>query len=344
MSRVADKHRRATLHDVAQLAGVSHQTVSRVVNGHPSVAAATRTRVVEAIRRLDYAPNRVAQSLATRRSRTVGIIGYGTTHYGPSQMVANVEAGLRAQGYALVYATVPDLSDDGLRKQIAALRNQLIDGLVLVTPVGGGHLMQTSDFIRLPFVMIDPMLGEHVPSVVIDQQYGARLATQHLIDAGHTAICEITGPLDWSGAKQRHDGWLAALADAGLTPGVSAEGAWTSASGYQAARRVLDANERFTALFVGNDQMALGAIRALRERGARVPQDVSIVGFDDIPEAAYFEPPLTTVRQDFATLGQQAVDLLLARIEAPDAPPHQRVLYPKLIERASVMRVAVVSS
>lgn len=344
MARVAERHRRATLHDVAQLAGVSHQTVSRVVNGHPSVATVTRTRVLEAIRRLDYAPNRVAQSLATRRSRTVGIIGYGTGHYGPSQMVANVEAGLRAQEYALVYATVPDLSEDGLRKQIASLRNQLIDGLVVVTPVGGGHLMQTSDFIRLPFVMIDPMLGEHVPSVVIDQQYGARLATQHLIDAGHTAIGEITGPLDWSGAKQRHEGWLATLAEAGLQPGVSAEGDWTPASGYRAARRLLERGGTFTALFVGNDQMALGAIRALRERGVSVPRDVSVVGFDDIPEAAYFEPPLTTVRQDFATLGQQAVDLLLARIEAPDEPPHQRVLYPKLIERSSVARPAVVAS
>jgi LacI family transcriptional regulator len=275
---------------------------------------------------------------------TVGIIGYGTTHYGPSQMVANVEVGLRAQGYALVYATVPDLSEDGLRNQITALRNQLIDGLVLVTPVGGGHLMQTSDAIRLPFVMIDPMLGEHVPSVVIDQQYGARLATQHLIDAGHTAIGEITGPLDWSGAKQRHDGWLAALTDAGLRPGASEQGAWTPASGYRATCRLLERGMPFTALFVGNDQMALGAIRALRERGLSVPRDASIVGFDDIPEAAYFEPPLTTVRQDFATLGQQAVDLLLARIEAPDSPPHQRVLYPKLIERSSVARPVVVAS
>jgi len=341
---VTEKHRRATLHDVAQLAGVSHQTVSRVVNGHRSVAAVTRTRVLEAIRELDYAPNRVAQSLATRRSRTVGVIGYGTTHYGPSQMVAHVEAGLKAQGYGLVYATVPDLSDDVLRQQIAALRNQLIDGLVLVTPVGGGHLMQASDFIRLPFVMIDSMLGEHVPSVVIHQHHGARLAVRHLIEAGHRAIGEISGPLDWSGAKQRHDGWLATLAEAGLAPGASEEGAWTAASGYQAARRLLERRERFTALFVGNDQMALGAIRALRERSLRVPEHVSVVGFDDIPEAAYFEPPLTTVRQDFATLGQQAVDLLLARMDAPDAPPHQRVLYPQLIERASVAPLAAVTS
>lgn len=335
---MAEKHRRATLHDVAQLAGVSHQTVSRVVNAHPSVAAATRARVLDAIRRLDYVPNRVAQSLATRRTKTVGIIGYGTGHYGPSQMVANVEASLQGRGYALLYASVPDLSDDVLREQIASLRNQLVDGLVLVTPAGGGHLMQASDGIRLPFVMIDAMLGEHVPSVVVHQHHGALLATRHLIEAGHCAIAEITGPLDWSGARQRHDGWLSTLEEAGLTPGASVEGAWTAASGYRAAQQLLGQGARFTALFVGNDQMALGALRALREGGLRIPEEVSVVGFDDIPEAAYFEPPLTTVRQDFATLGQQAVDLLLARMDAPDAPTHQRVLYPQLIERASVAR------
>lgn len=324
---------------MAQLAGVSHQTVSRVVNRHPSVAADTRARVLEAIRELDYAPNRVAQSLATRRSKTAGIIGYGTTHYGPSQMVAHIEAGLKARGYGLVYAAVSDLSVEVLREQITTLRDQLVAGMVLITPVGGGHLAETSDLIHVPFVMIDAMLGEHVPSVVFHQHHGARLATQHLIDAGHRAICEITGPLEWSGAKQRHDGWLATLAGAGVTPGASVEGAWTAASGCLAARQLLERGEHFTALVVGNDQMALGAIHALREAGRRVPQDVSVVGFDDIPEAAYFDPPLTTLRQDFGALGQQAVELLLARIATPDAPAHQRVLYPQLIERASVAPV-----
>lgn len=333
---VAERHRRATLHDVAQLAGVSHQTVSRVVNRHPSVAAATRSRVLEAIRELDYAPNRVAQSLATRRTKTVGIIGYGTTHYGPAQMVAHIEGGLKAKGYGLVYATVADLGVDVLREQIAALRNQLVDGLVLVTPVGGGHLAETSDLIHLPFVMIDPMLGEQVPSVVIHQRYGARLATEHLIAKGHRAIAEVTGPMDWSGAAQRHEGWLAALADAGLEPVASVAGNWSAASGHDATAGLLRAGKRFTALFVANDQMALGALRALREAGLTIPGDVSVVGFDDIPEAAYFEPPLTTVCQDFTTLGQQAVDLLLARMAAPEAAAHQRVLYPTLIERASV--------
>lgn len=333
---MADRQRRATLHDVAQRAGVSHQTVSRVVNGHPSVAAATRSRVLQAIRELDYAPNRVAQSLATRRSMTVGIISYGTTYYGPSQMVTHIEAALKAAGYGLVYAGLGDLSVDVVREEIGSLREKLVDGLVLVTPVGGGHLAETSALIHLPFVMIDTMLGERVPSVVIDQHFGARLATRHLIEKGHEAIGEISGPLTWSGAKQRHEGWLSALSEAGLQAGPSVEGDWTAAGGYQAARCLLERPCGFTGLVAGNDQMALGAMRALREAGRRVPDDVSVVGFDDIPEAAYFEPPLTTVRQDFKTLGAQAVDLLLARIEVPDAPAHQRVLYPELIERSSV--------
>jgi LacI family transcriptional regulator len=340
----SDNQRRATLHDVAQLAGVSHQTVSRVVNRHPSVAAATRARVLDAIRQLDYAPNRVAQSLATRRSKTVGIIGYGTTHYGPSQMVAHIEATLKTKGYGLVYAAVADLSVDVLREQVATLRNQLVDGLVLITPAGGGHLEEMSDFIGVPYVMIDAMLGEHVPSVVIHQHYGARLATRHLIDSGHRAIAEISGPIEWSGAKQRHDGWLATLSEAGLEPGASVEGNWTAESGHEAARRLLERGAQFTALFAGNDQMALGAMRALREAGRRVPRDVSVVGFDDVPEAAYYEPPLTTVRQDFLALGQQTVELLLARMDAPGVPAHQRVLYPTLIERASVASPSLVAS
>lgn len=336
---MGERNRRATLHDVAQLAGVSHQTVSRVVNRHPNVATATRNRVLAAIRELDYAPNRFAQSLATRRSKTVGIIGYGTGHYGPSQMVAHIADGLKAKGYGLVYSAMLELSLDDLRDQISALRDQFVDGVVLITPIGGGHLVETSGLIRVPFVMIDPMLGEHVPSVVIHQHYGAQLATQHLIDMGHRAICEVTGPMQWTGARQRHEGWLATLRRAGITPGTSVEGDWTAAGGFQAVQGLLRGGARFTGLFAGNDQMALGAMRALREAGLAVPDDVSIVGFDDIPEAAYFEPPLTTVRQDFTALGQQAVELLLDRMAAPEAPAHQRVLYPELVERASVVRL-----
>ncbi len=329
------KDRKSTLHDVAQRAGVSRQTVSRVVNHHPSVARATRSRVLRAIEELDYLPNRAAQSLASRRSRSIGILSLGTRYYGPAQMLAHIEAGLKARGYGLVYAAVEDEGLDAIGKQIATLRSQLIDGLVLITPVDTVPLPDVRALLGLPYVMVDVMLGEQVPSVVINQVHGAHLAAGHLLDLGHRRICEITGPLAWFGARERHEGVTAALARAPVEPHGVAHGDWTAASGYRAARRLLHDTPGFTGLVVGNDQMALGALRALREAGLRVPQDVSVVGFDDQPEAAYFEPPLTTVRQDFEALGQQATQLLMSFLDAPEAPAQQRVLYPSLVVRRS---------
>lgn len=329
------KGRKPTLHDVAALAGVSYQTVSRVVNRHPSVSKPTRLRVQRAIAELDYSPNRAAQSLVTRRSRTVGIVSFGTQYYGPSQMLTNIEAALRAEGYGLVYAAVDEDDPSELERQIAAMRAQLVDGLVLITPVEAYRTDEVTRLIRTPFVMIDVHLGERVPSVVIDQRHGARLATAHLLELGHTRLAEISGPLRWSGAEQRHAGFLATLAEAGLEPVASLASDWTPAGGHRACGALLARNEPFTGLVVGNDQMALGAMRALREAGLDVPRDVSVVGFDDIPEAAYLEPPLTTIRQDFAALGHQAAELLLSFIGAPETPAQQRVLYTELVRRKS---------
>jgi LacI family transcriptional regulator len=188
---------------------------------------------------------------------------------------------------------------------------------------------------NIPFVQIDTELGAKVPSVVIDQRFGSRLVTQYLIDLGHRALCEISGPLNWYGAQARHESWIKTLHQAGLAPGPSVEGDWTAAGGFRAANSLLDQGASFTGLVVANDQMALGAIRALRGRGLRVPEDVSVVGFDDIPEAAYFEPPLTTVCQNFAALGEQSVEYLVALIDNPHTPVHQRVLHPQLVERQS---------
>ncbi len=335
MRRQTAGARKPTLHDVADLAGVSYQTVSRVVNSHPSVAKATRTRVLRAIEQLDYSPNRAAQSLVTRRSKTVGIIGLGTQHYGPSQMLTNIEAALKAQGYGLIYAAVDDLDTDELETHIASMRGQLADGIVLIAPIDAHRIEGVAGLIPVPFVMVDVGLGDRVPSVVIDQSHGAQLATRHLLDLGHRRLAVITGPLRWSGAEQRRAGFAATLAEAGLEPVAAVESDWTAAGGHAACRELLARGGSFTGLVAGNDQMALGAIRALREAGLEVPRDVSVVGFDDIPEAAYFEPPLSTIRQDFGALGQQAAELLLSFIAAPETPAQQRVLYPTLVTRAS---------
>ncbi len=330
-----------TLNDVAQRAGVSSQTVSRVVNNHPYVSDDTRHRVMSAIHELNYRPNRAARNLATRRSCMIGIITYGLPYYGPAQMVNNVEQTARARGYGVHLSTISGMSLDDIHKAMDDIGDRSVDGLVLITPVLGLNYEDLAHACGgVPFVQIDTQLGAQVPSVVIDQYYGEQLATQHLIDLGHRTICEISGALNWHGAQARHTSWIETLHAAGLTPGPSVEADWTAKSGYHAARRLLAAGTGFTALVVANDQMALGAIRALHEQGLHVPGDVSVVGFDDLPESAYFEPPLTTVRQNFAALGEQSVEYLIGLIDKPAMPLHQRVLYPQLVVRQSTRPVA----
>ncbi len=328
--------KRITLNDVALLAGVSSQTVSRVVNNHPYVSEDTRRRVLTAIRKLNYHPNRAARSLATRRSCTIGVIGYDITFYGPAQMVTHIEQTAKRRGYTVILATVDSMTLDEVSQAVVGVGANAVDGLLFISPVVG---VTYNDLVNVcgsvPFVQIDTELFANVPSVVIDQRYGSQIATQHLIDLGHRVIAEISGPLTWYGAQARHTSWRDTLLAAGLEPGPSVEGDWTARSGYEAAKRLLAQGARFTGLVVGNDQMALGALSALHEHGLRVPEDVSVVGFDDVPEAAYFSPPLTTVRQNFAALGEQSVEYLITLVEKPDTPVHQRVLYPQFIERQS---------
>jgi DNA-binding LacI/PurR family transcriptional regulator len=292
--------------------------------------------VLEAIRELEYLPNGAARNLVTRRSRTVGIVSFDTSYFGPSQMLANIERSFRERAYGLTLATLTELGFDDLRSAVRELRSRSVDGIVMIAPI----LRVDVDGIRhlcgaVPFVMVDIALGGELPSVLIDQRYGGMLAARHLLELGHREIAEITGPLDWSGAELRHAGTLAVLGDAGLAPVMSVAGDWSAASGYRAAGRVLEAGARFTAVVASNDQMALGAMRALREQRLRIPEDVSVVGFDDVPESAYFEPPLTTVRQDFAALGRESAVYLIDLIEQGETPLRQRVLAPELIARCS---------
>jgi DNA-binding LacI/PurR family transcriptional regulator len=190
-----------------------------------------------------------------------------------------------------------------------------------------------------PVVMVGVGVGLDAPSVAVDQAEGTRQIMQHLIASGHRYFCEISGSMVWFDALARHESWLQTIDRAGLTPGLSIEGDWTAESGYQAAQELIRCGERFTAIVVGNDQMALGAIHALREHGLRVPEDVSVVGFDDIPEAAYFSPPLTTVRQEFDVLGRLGIECLIEHIKKPETKLVQRVIKPRLIVRSSTANV-----
>jgi DNA-binding LacI/PurR family transcriptional regulator len=334
------RSKRTTLYDVARQAGVSYQTVSRVINNHPHVAGDTRQRIMAIIDSLGYRPSRAARSLATQRSCTLGIVTFGAHYFGPAQMMLNAERAAKAQGYSLRLSSIADMSPGEVQEAIGGLRDQMVDGIILIMPTQGisyAHLTEACG--EIPFVETDTEAAPDIPSVVIDQYAGSRLATEYLLGLGHHAIAEISGPLNWYSAAARHQSCRATLEAAGIAPGPHVEGDWTAASGYDGARCLLDRGVEFTALVAGNDQMALGAMRALSEAGRQVPEDVSVVGFDDIPEAAYFEPPLSTVQQDFAALGEESVKYLVSLIDDPDTLRQQRVLQPRFIARSSARRV-----
>lgn len=327
---------RYTLHDVARQAGVSYQTVSRVINNHPHVASATRTRVQQIINELGYHPNKVAKSLAANYSHSLAILTFGLSHFGPAQMVIHIEQAIKDLGYDLILSNMTELSVAELRRALNSLAGRQVDGILIISPVVGISYEDVAQLCRgIPIVQIDPQIGLNVPSVVVDQKYGSQMATEHLLALGHTHIAEISGPLHWFGAAARHEQWQATLQAAGLPTHRTVEGDWTARGGYVAAKQLLAAFPDFTGLVVGNDQMALGAMAALEDRGLRVPSDVSIVGFDDIPEAAFFRPALTTVRQDFKALAARGVGYLLEFIDHPDTPIVQHRLQPSLIVRDS---------
>jgi DNA-binding LacI/PurR family transcriptional regulator len=333
--------RRYTMHDVARLSGVSYQTVSRVINHHPYVADDTRERVLQVIAQLGYRPNRAAQSLAGHHSHTLAMTTFGMDNYGPSQMVINIEQAARQSGYDLIFASVTDTSLDSMRTALDRLLHWEIDGLLFLMPVRGMPYDELVDLCGVtPIVLVGAEPAENTPMVFIDQQHGVTLVANHLLAAGHRAVAEICGPENWVDAHLRHEAFVQALSVGGVSVTASVEGNWTSQSGYEAALKLLNRGTKFTALFAANDQMALGAIRALNERGLRVPEAVSVVGFDDVSEAAYFSPPLTTVRQDFASLGRRGIEYLVQRISNPRTPIQQQVILPQFIQRASTMPVA----
>ncbi|MBI5931096.1 MAG: substrate-binding domain-containing protein [Chloroflexi bacterium] len=330
------KRQRYTLNDVAKDAGVSYQTVSRVINDHPSVSPETRLRVQEVIQTLGYRPNKVAKSLVASQSNTLAILTFAMNHYGPTQMVVNIERAAKNLGYDLIFSNISKPTRDQISHALDSLSGRQVDGIISISPVVGIAYEEMLQFCHdIPLVLIDPQFGMEIPSIIVDQRYGSRIATEHLINLGHHRIAEISGPLNWFGAIARHEQWIETLQQACLTPMMSVEGDWSALSGYEAARRLLKQDSSFTALVVANDQMALGASYALSEQGLRIPLDVSIVGFDDIPEAAFFQPPLTTVRQEFNQLGQIGVRYLLELIQNPETPVEQHILYPELVVRKS---------
>ena len=328
--------RDTVMHDVARLAGVSHQTVSRVLNDHPNVRAETRQRVLDAMHSLNYRPNLAARTLATRQSRTLGLIAFETDLFGPASMLYGVETAARDAGYLVSIATVRDLERRPVLDALDRLAQHAVEGIIAIAPKIAvvNALMQAR--VNLPCVAVGGgQHGEPFPTVRVDNTIGARLATQHLLDLGHATVHHAAGPADWPEAQARLDGWRTTLSAASARVPSLLPGAWDAASGY-AQGRTLAADPSVTAIFCANDRIALGVLRALHEAGRSVPGDVSVVGFDDMPDAEYFLPPLSTVRQDFGELARHSVGMLLDRLHHPlDMPTDDVVITPKLILRAS---------
>ncbi|WP_437601798.1 LacI family DNA-binding transcriptional regulator [Sorangium sp. So ce590] len=326
--------RAAVMVDVAKLAGVSHQTVSRVLHDSPHVHSDTRERVLEAIRQLDYRPSSVAQALVTGRSRTLGVVSFDTTLYGPASTLHGLEQAAHDAGYGVSIASVKSLNRAPVVDAVKWLCDHGADGIVVIAPQRSAVDALRHVTSNVPLVAVEGGPDDSVPVVAVDQYGGAAAATRHLLDLGHRTVWHIAGPLDWLEADQRIDGWRSALEAAGVEPPPLLRGDWSARSGYELAPQ-LARTPGVTAVFVANDQMALGLLRCLHEIGHEVPRDLSIVGFDDIPEAAYFTPPLTTVNQDFSELGRRCLHLLLGLIESGERTGSRVVVETKLVLRRS---------
>jgi DNA-binding LacI/PurR family transcriptional regulator len=325
-----EKVRAPNIRDVAALAGVSYQTVSRVLNDSPSIKATTRQRVLDVISEIGYRPNQAARALVTSRTRTIGVLSSQTAHYGPTTSVNAIEIAAREAGYRLSITSVSSGDYASIKSAIDYLLSQAVEALVVIAPQVRVFDALADLSISVPYVTIESTgrnLG-HSLSVA-----GARLATRHLIELGHTEITHISGPQDWIEADARMEGFLHEINEAELRTRAPILGDWSAHFGYYAGLELLRFRD-FTAVFAGNDQMALGFMHACRESGLDVPGDISVVGFDDIPEAAHFSPPLTTVRQNFAEIGRRAVSLLLSELSGSVGQDHKQIA-PELIVRAS---------
>ncbi len=325
-----------TMADVAQRAGVSHQTVSRVLNDAQAVRPQTREAVLKAIADLGYRRNQAARALVTRRSGLIGVIVDELALYGPASTVSSVAQAAREAGYGITLDLLWDITGSSVATAFEHKLSQAVEAVVLVAAHGQMPDAAALQHLSVPVIALDGFLGPDAPTAGVDQRAGGMMATRHLLELGHRSVAHISGPGDWPQATARLAGFHEAMAEAGLEPGPVVAGDWSPKAGHEACRRILDELPSTTALFVANDQMAMGALRALVEAGRVVPDDVSVVGFDDIPEASFAQPPLTTVRQDFAALGREAVRLVVGAIAGEALPT--ALVPPRLVTRESTAR------
>ncbi len=317
---------RVSMAMVAARAGVSGPTVSRVVNDSPRVDPVTRARVEKAMAELGYRPHRAARALRTGRSQTIGLVVTTLATVGNSRMLQATAEAASERGYALTVVT----ASGGVADAFERLAEQEVDGAIVLNEASA----QVASAVRpagLRLVVVDAPAGPDLVGVHSDHFGGAAAATAHLLALGHPTVHHLAGPADSFAAAERERGWRETLEAADIAPPPVVRGDWSSHAGFEAGGALAAAS----AVFCANDQMALGLIRALAEAGRRVPEDVSVVGFDDVPDAANYRPPLTTIRQDFAELAQRAVGALIADIEGAETAPGDAVIPTTLVARAS---------
>lgn len=339
-----DRKKRVTIKDVAHAAGVSTQTVSRVVNNVSYVSEGTRKRVETVVENLGYRPSTLARSLIQQRSYTLGVVTFGLKYIGPSQTLNGVADSADELGYMLLMKEIDKFDLANIDNIIGSLLSRQVDGILWVAPeIGESHAWLNNSLEKIPvplvFLAMEPRTG--IMSVVTDNYQGAVLATQHLLDCGRTKIGHISGPLTWWESEERKRGWRETLENAGLDAPEDhcKEGNWSSASGEQAFNQLIEAFPDMDAVFVGNDQMALSALREAHRRGIRVPDQLAVIGFDNIPESAFFYPSLSTISQNLQLLGKTAVqtivEMIQARQESQLVELHSKFISPTLVIRES---------
>jgi DNA-binding LacI/PurR family transcriptional regulator len=321
--------------EVAAAAGVSRQTVSRVLNNHPSIRDETRERVLAAMSELHFRPNRAARMLTTARSRTIGVLASSASSlFGPASAVDAIENAARIAGYGVTIAHAASSEPQDVAAALDHLSDQAVEGIVVIAPQQRVQDAMAAVALAVPSVTLHGAGASGDEGVFVDQIEGARLATQHLIERGHRRIAHVSGPADWSEATARRAGFVQEIERSRLEGIITRDGDWTAASGADIGAGLL-ADTDVTAVFSSNDQMALGVLHAARLAGRRVPDDLAVVGFDDIPEAAFFAPPLTTVRQDFGELGRRCVARLVSLIEGEELTFARPVAPTLVIRRTS---------
>ena len=339
--------KRITIKDVAQEAGVSTQTVSRVMNNTSYVSSETRQRVEGVVEKLGYHPSTLARSLSQQRSYTLGIVTYGLKYIGPSQTLNGIADQADKLGYMLLMKELNSFEAYKVDAVINSLLSRQVDGILWAAPeIGENHAGIEERLKRIPvpvvFLAMRPRRG--VPSVATDNYQGAVMAVQHLLDCGRKRIGHISGPLDWWEAQERKRGWQKTLKAHGLEASEQrcAEGNWSSKSGERAFIQLLKSFPEMDAVFVANDQMALSVLRQACRRGIKVPDKLAVIGFDDIPESAYFYPSLSTISQDLHLVGgkaiQDVVGMIKARQDGRSVSTRSKLVQPTLVVRESTQK------